>query len=122
MSGGRLCYTWPIESTMRLVFSHFSTSASPRTRKFRNLTWSDGSSSSDDLISRSSGVGGQGSDFDSLNVLDYTTKEQGQVLILIFGPQFICVGHSICNGDAGTVDQVIGDATFVTWIDLGKSN
>jgi len=30
------------------------------------------------------------------------------------------VGYRICDGDAGNVDQVIGDTTFVTWIDLGE--
>ena len=56
-----------IESTMRLVFSLFSISASPEMSKFRNFIRFSGKISSVTLISRSSAVGGQGNDFDSVN-------------------------------------------------------
>ncbi|CAH3165537.1 unnamed protein product, partial [Porites evermanni] len=54
--------------------------------------------------------------------LDDTTQEQGDIHVLACGLQLICLCCCICNGDAGTVDQVVSDTTFVIWIDLGKGD
>lgn len=54
--------------------------------------------------------------------LDDTTQEQGDIRVLAYRLQLICLCCCICNGDAGTVDQVVSDTTFVTWIDLGKGD
>ena len=67
-------------------------------------------------------MGGQGSDFDSLNaclIIPRRSRARSSYLSLV--PSFICVGHCICNGDAGTVDQVIGDATFSPGLTLAKA-
>ena len=34
----------------------------------------------------------------------------------------ICIGYRISDEGAGTVDQVIGDTAFVTWIELSKGD
>ena len=71
---------------MRLVFSHVSTSASPEMRNFRNFTRPGGSSSSDDSISRSSGVGGQVSD-----IYIYTYV----IIFIIYVLSYACISVTV---------------------------